>query len=667
MFLLQERLDFIKRMKEIIEVFTATVSLFGSATVMIPETGTILTRDMTRHESYDILDKQGNFSFNFSFTGDLSAYNQVIVIVNTANNAAFVPTPADGYIVYNTDGTTTSYFNEADGMVANFDPSNTNISINQNGELDAGYGAIFRYMELSRELVERRYGGNLPFSLPAIYTRIYDLSSQGDAGVFCSSNSCTNLPQQPYAPYIMIDPGWTEFDTISHENGHNVNFRMWNGGSKFGNASDDLKEGWAIFYSFAARNYGNSQYGDNLRDWDDNTEKAPFQTGPERYSSIRYAQNGEPAKAAAACFLWNLYDTSHDPTFEASLYDNGDNEDLNGYSDRTFEIMRTLGTTTVTGYQNSFKSGLATDVKSSVDDDYHFMFDNLTAIPSHKMKSDQITNFSANPHFNQDNIAFSWQPQSYSSGSYYSNYESGYRLYKDSGNGWQLVQTLSSSTTSYTYNSSSLYGTYKITSYNSQGNSANAPTINFAPLSVSISGPTEVQPYTYPIWKANPSGGSSPYQYYWEINVQYRSGGSSGWTYFGNQQSEGRTYDTSTYKVDLRVTVTDANSSTVTATYTAYYDQSTYTTALSDPTPNPFNPTTVLNYSLANPAHVKLMIYNILGQRVATLADANQAAGKYRKTFNASQLSSGTYLERMIITDKSGKVTQITKKMLLMK
>jgi len=86
-----------------------------------------------------------------------------------------------------------------------------------------------------------------------------------------------------------------------------------------------------------------------------------------------------------------------------------------------------------------------------------------------------------------------------------------------------------------------------------------------------------------------------------------------------------------------------------------------------DPTPNPFNPTTVLNYSVAEPAHVKLMIYNILGRKVATIVDEDQVAGKYRKMFNASQLATGIYIERMIITDKSGKVTQLTKKLLLMK
>ncbi len=624
----------------------------------------------TRHESYDILDNQGNFSFNFSFTGDLSAYNQVIVIVNTANDAAFVPTPADGYIVYNADGTTTSYFNEGDGITANFDPSNTNISINQNGEFDPGYGAIFRYAMLSKEFVEQRYGGSLPFSLPAIYTRIYDLSSQGDAGVFCSSNSCTNLTKQPYGPYIMIDPNWTDFDTISHENGHDVNFRMW-GKSKFDAANDDLVEGWAIFYSFAARNYGNRQYGDDLLEGYDNTEEAPFQTDP-RYYSIGYADAGQPAKAAAACFLWNLYDSNHSPTFEASLYDNGDNDDLSGYSNRTFEQMRTLGTTTITGYRDSFKSGLPTDIQNSVDDDYHFMFDNLTAIPSHKMKSDQVTDFSATVHAGQNNIAFSWQPQSYPSGLYYGNYPSGYRLYRNSGSGWQLIHTISTGTTDYTYGTTSPNGTYKITSYNSQGNSDKAPTVTITPLSVTISGsgyPESVPPNSYATWTANVSGGTSPYQYQWQKNVDYQ-GYWGGWNNFGTTQTVGMPWSSSIVEVKLKVTVTDANNAQATSpVFTAYFSQQSapVATSLSDPTPNPFNPTTVLNYSLAKPAHVKLMIYNILGQLVATLVDANQTAGKYRKTFDALQLSSGTYLERMIITDKSGKVTQLTKKLLLMK
>jgi len=187
---------------------------------------------------------------------------------------------------------------------------------------------------------------------------------------------------------------------------------------------------------------------------------------------------------------------------------------------------------------------------------------------------------------------------------------------------------------------------------------------------VTISGPTQVAPGSYPIWTANVSGGTSPYQYNWQINEDLSSGGWTGWSYFGNQQSEGMTYSSSIYEVELQVTVTDADNNTANSgIYIVYFDQtSTPVTSLSDPTPNPFNPTTILNYSLAKPSHVKLLIYNILGQKVATLVNRDQVAGKYRKTFDASQLASGTYLERMLITDiKSGKVTQLTKKLLLMK
>ncbi len=189
------------------------------------------------------------------------------------------------------------------------------------------------------------------------------------------------------------------------------------------------------------------------------------------------------------------------------------------------------------------------------------------------------------------------------------------------------------------------------------------------PPSVYISGPQYVYPHTYSTWTANPSGGTSPYQYYWQVNIEYRDYTWSGWSDFGTQQNEGMTYSSDILEVQLKVTVTDAHGSQATSPlFTSHFETSTApVTTLSDPTPNPFNPTTVLNYSLANPAHVKLMIYNILGQQVATLVNTNQAAGKYRKTFDASQLASGTYLERMIITDKSGKVTQLMKKLLLMK
>ncbi len=86
------------------------------------------------------------------------------------------------------------------------------------------------------------------------------------------------------------------------------------------------------------------------------------------------------------------------------------------------------------------------------------------------------------------------------------------------------------------------------------------------------------------------------------------------------------------------------------------------TTALNANYPNPFNPTTTISYQLARDSHVRLMVYDVLGRRVATLVDANQQKGIHRVAFNASQLASGIYFYRMQAGNKV-----LVKKMLLMK
>jgi hypothetical protein len=65
--------------------------------------------------------------------------------------------------------------------------------------------------------------------------------------------------------------------------------------------------------------------------------------------------------------------------------------------------------------------------------------------------------------------------------------------------------------------------------------------------------------------------------------------------------------------------------------------------------PNPFNPTTNLSFTLTNTATVSLMIYDMLGRQVADLAHGPLGTGEHRVTFDASALPSGMYFSRLTV------------------
>jgi hypothetical protein len=69
--------------------------------------------------------------------------------------------------------------------------------------------------------------------------------------------------------------------------------------------------------------------------------------------------------------------------------------------------------------------------------------------------------------------------------------------------------------------------------------------------------------------------------------------------------------------------------------------------------PNPFNSSTVINYSLYQRSDVRTDIYNILGQKVATLLDRNKEAGHHGITWNADTCPSGVYFARVTAGSKS--------------
>jgi len=63
--------------------------------------------------------------------------------------------------------------------------------------------------------------------------------------------------------------------------------------------------------------------------------------------------------------------------------------------------------------------------------------------------------------------------------------------------------------------------------------------------------------------------------------------------------------------------------------------------------PNPFNPSTNISFTLANAGQATLTVYNMLGQKVAVVANNQFSAGQHSVNFNASGLSSGIYIYRL--------------------
>jgi hypothetical protein len=77
--------------------------------------------------------------------------------------------------------------------------------------------------------------------------------------------------------------------------------------------------------------------------------------------------------------------------------------------------------------------------------------------------------------------------------------------------------------------------------------------------------------------------------------------------------------------------------------------------------PNPFNPATKILFRLVNAAHTTLAVYNVLGQKIATLLSQNLDAGTHEVEFDASKLTTGVYFYRL----ESGKNSAVKKLMLL--
>jgi hypothetical protein len=78
--------------------------------------------------------------------------------------------------------------------------------------------------------------------------------------------------------------------------------------------------------------------------------------------------------------------------------------------------------------------------------------------------------------------------------------------------------------------------------------------------------------------------------------------------------------------------------------------------------PNPFNPSTTINYDIAKPVNVSLIVYDVLGREVSRLVSGRIQPGKYTAVWNASGYPSGLYFYKLT----AGEFTSV-KKMILVK
>jgi len=100
---------------------------------------------------------------------------------------------------------------------------------------------------------------------------------------------------------------------------------------------------------------------------------------------------------------------------------------------------------------------------------------------------------------------------------------------------------------------------------------------------------------------------------------------------------------------------------------TSVEDEMNYEFSLEQNYPNPFNPTTTIKFTIPSDVRhetqdVRLIVFNSLGQQVATLVNEQKSPGNYEVQFDGSKLSSGIYFYKLT----SGEFTQ-TKKLMLLK
>ncbi len=325
-------------------------------------------------------DIDGNFIIDFTIDSELDpspniTYKLELRVVK--GNDAMALDNNGGALVMQTNTGTIPTFPGGESVIMDVDKGTyndfrTNILIDINS-LD---GEILRNSIMAYKFLQARYNN---YYIPKIIINRRSLNNNW-AGVFETwywNFQCRHS--------ITIDDDCTEATVVEHEYGHYVHFDM--SGSDCGDwadFSDASTEGWAMFFSFAARSWANNMFNEDLLASDDNLEAAPFSySGTTRFSGLRYSD--QPDFCKFACYLWNIYDSYSEDSFMPSNYDHSNNDDVIGLGNRVFNIMDLQSGDEPSDFHNDIKnygSGVDNNLKPSIDDIWDFMYDNNQQNPA---------------------------------------------------------------------------------------------------------------------------------------------------------------------------------------------------------------------------------------------------------------------------------------------
>ncbi len=145
------------------------------------------------------------------------------------------------------------------------------------------------------------------------------------------------------------------------------------------------------------------------------------------------------------------------------------------------------------------------------------------------------------------------------------------------------------------------------------------------------------------------------YQTHSELAGKGTTSSPSQYAFIDNTISAGADYDYRLSEVNINGEKSEIGTTSVVAAIPS-------TTQLLAAYPNPFNPSTMLNYNLAKDSHVTLTVYDVLGRQIKLLSNQHQSAGQYSIQWDGTTdagiaAPSGTYLVRM----QTGNTSQVQK------